>query len=401
MAVKGVAKNTKTIGDLGQGLRTAVCCLYVVTLMACGGGGDNGGGEGTPPPTGGVNQFAYVSNSGSNTVQAYSVDGNGNFTPAGGQGLQPTGIFPHDVDVDKTGRFVYISNHDSNFVSGYKINSDGSLAAINPTANASPVTNLLNSDATDNNPHSSAFDQSGQFLYVITGVPPALSTLKTYSIIGSTGVLVQIGTTGPLAQCSHGHRVRATPNNSFLYVACEDSGVVLAFSRNQETGQLTIIGPTVVGGTTSDVAFDPGTRFLFASSTNSVSVYTISGNGSLSPILNGQNNFTAGNTPHALTLDPAGMFLYTANINAATISAYRVDQNTGALSQLPGSPFGTGGDPNYILVHPNGKVLFTADAVTNEVARFTVNTDGTLTRTANAATFPSGSGTNGIAMTKF
>ena len=73
--MKGVAKNTKTIRDLGQGLRTAVFCLYVVALMACGGGGDNGGGEGTPPPTGGVNQFAYVSNSGSNTVQAYSVDG--------------------------------------------------------------------------------------------------------------------------------------------------------------------------------------------------------------------------------------------------------------------------------------------------------------------------------------
>ena len=382
----------------------------MLSLLSCGGDGDNGSGRNNNPPgTGAGNQFAYVVNSGSNTVQAFTVDEIGTFTAAGGQGLQPTGTFPHDVDVDEQGRFVYISNHDSNFVSGYKINADGSLAPINGAANASPVTNLQNNDTTDNNPHSTAFDQTGQFLYVIAGIPPATSTLKTYTINRNTGTLTQIGTTGPIAQCLHGHRVRITPTNSFLYVACEDSGVINAFSRNPGTGQLTDLGQTTVGGTTSDVAIDSGTRFLFASSTNSVSVYTINGNGTLSPILGGHNNFAAGNTPHALTFDTSGQFLYTANINDATISAYGVDQNSGALTPVAGSPFPTGGDPNYVLVHPDGKVLFTADAkananpnhVANDVARLTVNADGTLSPMTNAVTFPSGNGTNGIAMTKF
>ena len=367
-------------------------------LTSCSSGGDGGN---NPSVAGGANQFAYVVNSGSDTVQAYTVDGNGVFTAAGGQGFQPTGIFPHDVDVDKKGRFVYISNRNSNFVSGYKINSDGSLIPINGATNASPVTNLQNTDPTDNNPHSIAFDQSGQFLYVIAGLPPGFSTLKTYTIDSTTGTLTQIGTTGPITQCLHGHRVRVTPNNSFLYVACEDSGVINAFSRDTGTGQLTDLGQTIVGGTTSDVAIDPGTQFLFSSSTNSVAVYTINADGTLSPIVGGQNIFPADNTPHALTLDPSGQFLYTANINAATVSAYHVDQNTGALTPLAGSPFTTGGEPNYVLVHPDGKVLFTADALASEIARFTVNADGTLSRVVNAVTFPAGNGTSGIAMTKF
>jgi 6-phosphogluconolactonase len=386
---------------LNRTLKATLLSISMMGLVYCGSGGDDGGGGGGGGNNGAANQFAYVVNSAGDTVQAYAVDGDGNFTAAGGQGLQPTGDLPHDVDVDKKGRFVYISNHNSNFISGYKVNSDGSLAAINPSVNASPVTNLQNNDPTDNNPHSSAFDQTGQFLYVIAGLPPVFSTLKTYTINGSTGTLTQIGTTGPIGQCLHGHRVRITPNNNFLYVACELSGVVQAFSRDTGTGQLTDLGATVVGGETSDVTIDPKTKFLFASNTNSVSVYTINGNGTLSPILNGQNNFAAGNTPHALTVDPSGQFLYTANINRANISAFRIDQATGALTPLAGSPFSTGLDPNYILVHPDGKVLFTADQGSNEVARFTVNADGTLTQTANAVTFPSGNGTNGIAMTKF
>jgi len=69
------------------------------------------------------------------------------------------------------------------------------------------------------------------------------------------------------------------------------------------------------------------------------------------------------------------------------------------LTQLAGSPFATGGEPNQVVVHPDGTVLFTADQTTNTVTRFILNADGTLTRNGIAATLPANSGTNNLGLT--
>lgn len=371
--------------------------LPIVLFLGCSSGDDGGGTPANPPATSG-NQFAYVVNYFGDNVQAFTSDGNGNLTTVGNP--ITVGSHPHNVNVDKAGRFVYISNHDSNFVSGYTINSsDGSLIPINPAA-GSPVTD--STDPTNNNPHWSAFDQTGQFLYVIAGVPPALSTLKSYSINGTTGVLTQIGTTGPLAQCAHGHNVIVTSNNNFVYAACEDSAVIYSFRRDTNTGQLTNLGATVVIGqngtppTAPSAVADPTSSFLFVGATNSVTVFNINpSNGTIAPI-QGQSNFGSGNSPHNLTLDSNG-HLYTANLHDSNISAFSI--NAGVLTPLAGSPFATGGTPNQVVVHPNGLVLFTADQTTSTVTRFIVNGNGTLTPNGQAATFPAGSGTNGMGLT--
>jgi 6-phosphogluconolactonase (cycloisomerase 2 family) len=366
-------------------------------FLGCG-GDDDGGGTPANPPAAAGNQFAYVVNYFGDNVQAFTSDGNGNLTLVGNP--ITVGSHPHNVNVDKAGRFVYISNHDSNFVSGYTINSsDGSLIPINPAA-GSPVTDAT--DPTNNNPHWSAFDQTGQFLYVIAGVPPTPSTLKSYSVNGTTGVLTQIGTTGPLVQCAHGHNVIVTPNNNFVYVACEDSAVIYSFRRDTNTGQLTNLGATVVIGqngtppTAPSAVADPTSSFLFVGATNSVTVFNINpNNGTIAPI-QGQSNFVSGNSPHNLTLDSNG-HLYTANLHDSTVSAFSI--NAGVLAQLAGSPFATGGTPNQVVVHPNGLVLFTADQTTSTVTRFILNGNGTLTPNGQAATFPAGSGTNGMGLT--
>ena len=368
--------------------------MLILLSAACSSGGDDGGGSTTNnPPAGGAegNQFAYVVNFAANNVQAFTSDGNGNFTMVG----QPitTGVNPHNVNVDKPGRFVYISNVGSNFVSGFKINSaDGSLTPINP-APGSPVTDA--SDPTNNSPYWSVFDTTGQFLYVIAGGTPIL---KSYSIDSTSGVLTQIGSTGPLGQCSTGHSVTISPNNKFLYVGCRFNGVVYSFSRNTQTGALTNLGATNViqngaPGVSFSVVVDPTSSFLFVGVTDGVTVFNIDPN---SGNISGQKLFVAGNTPHSVTLDGNG-HLYTANLNDSTVSAFSI--SGGTLTQLAGSPFATGGEPNTVAVHPDGMVLFTADQTTNTVTRFTLNADGTLTRNGNAATFPANSGTNNMALT--
>jgi 6-phosphogluconolactonase len=393
-----------TTRTLGRPVIAALSMLAIAPMLyfaACSSSDDNGGGGGSPPPnntpTGSANQFAYVAAAGTSEVQAYSLDGNGNLTPIGGR--IATGTNPHHVDVDRAGRFVYVSNHDSNFLSGWRINQDGSLDPINP-ATGSPVT-------PDVEPHSSIIDQSGEFLYVVAGT--GASTLRAYKIDTSTGA-----TRGALAAIpgqnfavgTHGHNVTISPNNQFLYVAAELSNEVHAFSRDTTTGMLTARG-VVTGLPLCDaVVVSNDNRFLYAAYANAVEVFSIGANGELTRITPNStfttNNFGFGSGPHSIALHPNGQTLYTANINPnpGRVSVFRVDTNTGVLTELqPNPPPATGTFPNYIAIHPNGLFLFTADQGPGALSRFQVNGDGTLV--APATVIPNtGAGTNAIGTTK-
>ena len=380
--------------SLQKSFRRVLSILAIAPLIifvACSSGGDSGGGAPSNTPSAGAgNQFAYVIDSGSNQIQAYHADGSGNMTTIGNP--VATGVFPHHVDVDPSGRFVYVSNHDSAFLSGWRINPDGSLAPMNAAA-GSPVTG---GDPTENESHSSVVDQSSQFLYVVAGT--GASTLRAYKL-DNTGMPTFIaGQSFPVG--THAHNITISPNNRFLYVACEDSNEVRAFSRDTSTGVLTAAG-TVAGLTgATAVRVDPQNKFLYAAHLNAVDVFAIQGDGSLKvpgSTFSTNNNGT-GSGPHSMVIHPNGQTLYTGNLNSATIGVFRVDAGTGSLTEIQVPNPKTGTDPNYIVVHPNQKFVFTADAVSNQLSRFTINADGTL---AANGVIPDGLGANGIAMTNF
>jgi 6-phosphogluconolactonase (cycloisomerase 2 family) len=58
---------------------------------------------------------------------------------------------------------------------------------------------------------------------------------------------------------------------------------------------------------------------------------------------------TAGLLPAGMAIDPSGQFLYAANFNSNTVSAYTVSA-TGALVSVPGSPFLTLIQPRSIAI---------------------------------------------------
>ena len=382
-----------TAQSLQKSFRRVLSILAIAPLLifaACSSGGDGGGGAPNPSSAGAGNQFAYVIASGANQIQAYHLDGSGNLATIGAP--IATGAFPHHVDVDPSSRFVYVSNHNSSFLSGWRINSDGSLSAMNAAA-GSPVTG---GDPTENEPHSSVVDQTGQFLYVVAGT--GASTLRAYKL-DNTGMPTFIaGQSFPVG--THAHNVTISPNNQFLYVACEDSNEVRAFSRNATSGALTAAG-TVAGLTgATAVRVDSQNKFLYAAHINAVDVFAIQSDGSLKVPGSSfsTNSNGTGSGPHSMVIHPNGQTLYTGNLNSATIGVFRVDAGTGGLTEIQVPNPKTGTDPNYIAVHPNQQFVFTADAVSNQLSRFTVNADGTL---AAAGTIAAGLGANGIAMTNF
>jgi len=88
-----------------------------------------------------------------------------------------------------------------------------------------------------------------------------------------------------------------------------------------------------------------------------------------------------------IDIDPQSRFVYvpntdgTVDANDNTVSVYSLDQSTGALTEVAGSPFGSGGtDPIAARVHPSGSFLYVNNRTSPNIAVFSVNTStGALT----------------------
>ena len=261
---------------------------------------------------------------------------------------------------------------------------------------------MTGSDPTENQPHWSVLDQTGQYLYV--GAGTGASTLRAYRVTqagNDLGMLTFIsGQSFPVG--THAHNVTISPNNQFLYVASDVSGELRAFSRNTADGTLTPQGVTALGGVET-VAVEPQSKFVYASFLNAVKVFSIGATGALTEIAPPStfetNNTGTGSGPHSLAIRPGGQTLYTSNINSNTITVFRMDAGTGALSIIQ-NPFpATGLEPNQVVVHPNGQFVFTTDTNNDQLSRFAVNADGTLVTPATV--IPAGDGAQGMGITKF
>jgi len=72
-------------------------------------------------------------------------------------------------------------------------------------------------------------------------------------------------------------------------------------------------------------------------------------------------------------------YLYVAIPGTNQIVIYREDPNSGILTQLAGSPITAGSAVESIVMHPSGKLLFTANAGEGDVSLYTIAATGALT----------------------
>jgi 6-phosphogluconolactonase len=136
-------------------------------------------------------------------------------------------------------------------------------------------------------------------------------------------------------------------NKKFLYLPQNDSLTVQAFTIDHTTGALTAItgSPFATAGADS-IASDPAGRFLFVGNDNTglISAFQIDATTGALTAAPG-SPFSAFNLDfvHVLAVDGTGKFLYAGQgLAALPVHAFSIDQNTGALSPVVGSPFGLG-----------------------------------------------------------
>src|SRR6185369_9736610 len=243
--------------------------------------------------------YAYATNFDDNSVSQYVVGSDGALSPLSTPTV-PAGQQPFSISVEPTGEYVYVSNWSSSSVSQYRIGSDGTLSPIGS-----------GTVPTGQNPNAVTIDHADRFAYVANLGESSISQYK----IGLDGALIPM-TTPKVPGGNSPAAVVVDPKNRFAYAA--DFGA-------------------------NDYVPPPGP--------STISQYSIAADGSLTPMTT--PTVASGSGPNAMSIDPAGQYLYVANLGDNTIGQYSISA-AGALLPMSPSTVASGTKPVSIIVDPTG-----------------------------------------------
>jgi 6-phosphogluconolactonase (cycloisomerase 2 family) len=155
-------------------------------------------------------------------------------------------------------------------------------------------------------------------------------------------------------------------NSKFLYVAlvgtASPNNKIAAFAIDPTTGVLSTVpgSPFVTGNGPAQMTLVPVTLtpkgFLYTANAQDGTISAFTGDdntGVLTPVSG--SPFAAGTSVAGLAVTPSATaagsyFLYAADTQAKTVRAYTVDGTSGALAPVPGSPFPAGNAPVPLTV---------------------------------------------------
>jgi 6-phosphogluconolactonase (cycloisomerase 2 family) len=257
-------------------------------------------------------RFLYAANFGSDNVVVYSI----NQTTGALTQLDavPAGDGPRELSLDPSGGFLYAVNQNDDTISAWLVDTaDGRLTELA----GSPY-------ATGDEPFGKAFTLDGRNLYV---TPRIDNAIQRFSRDPATGELTAAETT-PTGELPKGLEI--SPDGRFLYAVNRGSNTVSIFSINTETGLLTDTGLTPsTGDGPWGVEITPGGDYCYVNP-ESGALTELSG----SP-------YVDGNQAKRMHIDATGSFLYAANGSDQPVSVYRIDPQTGALTQVASPPVAT------------------------------------------------------------
>ncbi len=214
-------------------------------------------------------------------------------------------------------------------------------------------------------------------------VPDYTDRISAFSIDGDTGALSAIAGS-PFAAPQGLALLAVHPSGKFAYIVhtTDDyiSDQISGYSIDGSTGALSLLpgSPFVTSdphvGSFATLAFDPTGRFAFVANgtQDNIAVYAVSADsGALTEIAG--SPFAAGGGPVSIAVHPSGRFVYAANARSYEISIYSADSTTGALTPLQEWPSIAGRELVSIAIDPSGKFAFVALQNTDEVAAFSLD----------------------------
>jgi 6-phosphogluconolactonase len=221
--------------------------------------------------------------------------------------------------------------------------------------------------------------------------------------ITTSGALVPV-TGSPFPGGGSPNSVTVVPSGLFAYVADVIPGSVSGFTVAQNGALTPIPGSPFAAPTgTAFVINDPSGRFVYAlncgaicsgSGSGNIAGYTVDQHtGALTPMAG--SPFAAGQFPYSLAVDPTGHFAYVANMGSGDVYSFAIDSVSGALTQV-GLPATAGIFPISVVVDPWSQYVYVANTGSGTVSAFSINFDGSLSTVAGSP-FAVGEFTAGIA----
>jgi 6-phosphogluconolactonase len=198
--------------------------------------------------------------------------------------------------------------------------------------------------------------------------------------------------------------IGCSTSSHYVYAALPAANQIAAYREDPYSGTLTELSgsPYTVGDGTRSLALHPSGQYLYASNPgqgeDDISQFVVQSNGTLIENFPRTPIGPLASLPQLLAMDPAGGFLYVANAASNNISVFSIDSSTGRLTQVNGSPFSVGLSPLALQLTPAGNYLYVSAASDplGLVVTYSVNA-GVLTL-AGPPTSTAGINPNGLAI---
>jgi len=343
-------------------------------------------------------QFLLSANSRDGTVSVFAV------TPSNGQlsevAASPfeAGVQASSVAITASGRFAYVANSGDNTLSAYTIDpGTGTLTEIS----GSPY-------ATGKNPSAVSISTNDRFVYVTNADS---NTLSAYSFDTTNGTLTALAGS-PFAAGASPQALALSPNGKLAYVgnvvSTAASNEISAYSLDSNSGAISTASgsPFARGLNPIAIAVAPNGKFAFAvnystvngSVSDSISAYTVDQlTGALTEVAG--SPFETGVTPSALAIAPSSKFVYVANFQDSTVTVFSIDATTGVLTELTTSPFDTGTDtlPQAIAISPSGSFLYVA-SLDGTISAYNVDVNTGALTVMSGGPFAAGDGASALAI---
>lgn len=333
-------------------------------------------------------KFAFSATDSGKKIYAFTVNqSTGQLTPVAGSpfatGFATGSTYP-DIAVNPQSTYLYLASAGDEKVAGFAIDaSSGVLTAV-------PGSPFQAGAGAGGIP---AFSPNGNFLYVMN---QSAASVSGYAISASNGALSPIAGS-PFPAAANPVWIAFTPDGTFAYVSNKGGNSVSQYSVSA-AGVLTALSPATVGTAESpeDLTVDSGGTHLYVpmgtgNTVGGVQVYTIGTGGTLTAA-GGLNQVGIG--PVFVDIDPSGQFAYVSSggTGGTGVYGFSISATTGELTALTGSPWATGpagsataAEPQFLTIDPSGKFGYSADEGTGTVTGFAINnTTGALAQVPNS-----------------
>lgn len=275
-------------------------------------------------------RFAFTANSFNDTISQYIIDRKeGRLIP---NGLAAASHFPSAVAVHPSNKYVFVTTQSNTELHVYSLGGSGRLQEII----GSPLQAQVAS------PFAITFDHSGRYVYVAGRVS---GNIMGFSFDVNTAQLKPIPGM-PVSAEQRTRQLAVHPSGKFLYAVNVYSDNVSAFKIDQSTGMLSKV---------------PGSPFSVGFATMDMMI----------PMTDIPEGINQG--PYNIEIHPSGDFLYVPNWMSASVSAFKINQTSGSLELVKGSPFKSDPHPYDVALSPDGRYLYSMHWAMNTIVSFAID----------------------------